>query len=59
MGTDSRNSQGPGKTPPSRAFPNRINGAKVLTTSSGNMTSVWLPLPDPYSFAVLAHWLYW
>lgn len=59
LGTDGGNSQGPGKTPPLRACPNRINGAKVLTTSTGNMTSVWLPLPDPNSFAVLAHWLYW
>ncbi|KAJ9121647.1 hypothetical protein QFC22_002267 [Naganishia vaughanmartiniae] len=37
----------------------RINGAKVLTTTPGTLTTVWLPLPDPKSFGVLAHWLYW
>ncbi|KAJ9125828.1 hypothetical protein QFC24_002612 [Naganishia onofrii] len=37
----------------------RINGAKVLATTPGTLTTVWLPLPDPKSFGVLAHWLYW
>jgi hypothetical protein len=39
--------------------PIRINGAKILTTAPGALTTVWLPLPDPKSFGVLAHWLYW
>jgi hypothetical protein len=56
---DASANHGPGKSPTTRASPNRVNGAKVLTTSTGNMTSVWMPLPDPNSFAVLAHWLYW
>jgi hypothetical protein len=42
-----------------RASPVRINGAKILTTPAGVVTTVWLPLPDPNSFQVLAHWLYW
>ncbi|KAJ9102450.1 hypothetical protein QFC21_002850 [Naganishia friedmannii] len=39
--------------------PIRINGAKVLATTPGTLTTIWLPLPDPRSFGVLAHWLYW
>ncbi|KAI5453160.1 hypothetical protein NCC49_006188 [Naganishia albida] len=26
---------------------------------AGVATTVWLPIPDPNSFQVLAHWLYW
>jgi hypothetical protein len=36
-----------------------IRGAKVLKTPSHVPTTVWLPLPDPDSFPVLAHVLYW
>lgn len=42
-----------------KASPVRINGAKILTTTTGVVTTIWLPLPDPNSFQVLAHWLYW
>lgn len=41
------------------APPRIIKGARLLPTSIGEPLAVYLPLPDPASFSVLAHWLYW
>ena len=34
-------------------------GAKVLPTKQGEAVSVYVPIPDPGSFGVIVHWLYW
>ncbi|ADV23651.1 hypothetical protein I305_01638 [Cryptococcus gattii E566] len=34
-------------------------GAKVLPTKHGRQRVLYVPLPDPSSFGVLLHWLYW
>lgn len=44
---------------PRRQVKPHTKGARVLHTPAHVPTTVWLPLPDPGSFAVLAHVLYW
>ena len=41
------------------ALPRVVKGARLLPTSIGEPLAVYLPLPDPASFSVLVHWLYW
>ncbi|WVW85233.1 hypothetical protein I302_107271 [Kwoniella bestiolae CBS 10118] len=36
-----------------------IRGAKVLPTKSDRPKALYVPLPDPASFGVILHWLYW
>nr|XP_018261802.1 uncharacterized protein I303_06247 [Kwoniella dejecticola CBS 10117]OBR83960.1 hypothetical protein I303_06247 [Kwoniella dejecticola CBS 10117] len=36
-----------------------IRGAKVLPTRSDRPKALYVPLPDPSSFGVILHWLYW
>nr|XP_019011802.1 uncharacterized protein I206_03908 [Kwoniella pini CBS 10737]OCF50583.1 hypothetical protein I206_03908 [Kwoniella pini CBS 10737] len=36
-----------------------IRGAKVLPTKSDRPKALYVPLPDPSSFGVILHWLYW
>ncbi|WRT68739.1 uncharacterized protein IL334_005719 [Kwoniella shivajii] len=52
--------------PPPRDFDGRllfqspvIRGAKVLPTKADKPKALYVPLPDPASFGVLLHWLYW
>lgn len=58
-------------TPQARSFPTprpgpgahmkerSLKGARVLPAKDGEPVSVFLPLPDPASFGVILHWLYW
>lgn len=41
------------------APPKVVRGARLLPTSIGEPLAVYLPLPDPASFSVLVHWIYW
>ncbi|WVR09298.1 hypothetical protein IAU60_006363 [Kwoniella sp. DSM 27419] len=36
-----------------------VRGAKVLPTKAERPKALYVPLPDPASFAVILHWLYW
>jgi len=36
-----------------------LKGAKLMATSSGEIPVAFVPLPDPESFGLLVHWLYW
>ncbi|OCF35819.1 hypothetical protein I316_02312 [Kwoniella heveanensis BCC8398] len=36
-----------------------IRGAKVLPTRADRPKALYVPLPDPASFGVILHWLYW
>ncbi|WVF67694.1 hypothetical protein IAT40_002453 [Kwoniella sp. CBS 6097] len=36
-----------------------IRGAKVLPTKADRPKALYVPLPDPASFGVILHWLYW
>ncbi|WVQ95266.1 hypothetical protein IAU59_002361 [Kwoniella sp. CBS 9459] len=36
-----------------------IRGAKVLPTKAERPKALYVPLPDPASFGVILHWLYW
>ncbi|KAK4690041.1 hypothetical protein P7C73_g42, partial [Tremellales sp. Uapishka_1] len=36
-----------------------VKGSRVLPSPEGSPTSIFLPIPDPASFGVLVHWLYW
>ena len=36
-----------------------VRGARILPTRSGATVAIHVPLPDPASFGVLLHWLYW
>jgi hypothetical protein len=38
---------------------NKTRGARVIDTPLGVPTTLWVPIPDPSSFGVIAHWLYW
>ncbi|GFZ52123.1 hypothetical protein JCM24511_09896 [Saitozyma sp. JCM 24511] len=57
-GVDSTGPSSGGKQPDSRG-PLRLRGAKLLPTRDGEPCSCWVPLPDPASFGVLLHWIYW
>ncbi|KAK8854496.1 hypothetical protein IAR55_003234 [Kwoniella newhampshirensis] len=36
-----------------------IKGAKVMPTQPGQPKALYVPLPDPDSFLVCLHWMYW
>nr|XP_031863832.1 uncharacterized protein CI109_000474 [Kwoniella shandongensis]KAA5530904.1 hypothetical protein CI109_000474 [Kwoniella shandongensis] len=36
-----------------------IRGAKVMPSKVGQPKALYLPLPDPDSFILMLHWLYW
>lgn len=36
-----------------------VKGAKMMPMVQGEIPSVCVPLPDPESFGLIVHWLYW
>ena len=36
-----------------------IKGARIIPSREGEPVSIFLPVPDPASFGVVLHWLYW
>ena len=59
-------------TPQARSFPTptptptlrmpkekTMRGSRVLPQREGEPVSVYMPIPDPASFGLVLHWLYW
>lgn len=55
-------------TPQARSFPAPIlrapkektmRGSRVLPQREGEPVSIYMPIPDPASFGLVLHWLYW
>jgi hypothetical protein len=55
----------PGDPDPSLPLPDDLTrGAKFLSPSVNDDTgeeipTLWVPVPDPESFGLIVHWLYW
>ena len=41
------------------SFGMSIKGARIIPSREGEPVSIFLPVPDPASFGVVLHWLYW
>ena len=48
-----------GEDPTMPVSESALKGARIVPTAQGEPTTIIIPLPDPESFGLIVHWLYW